>query len=107
LPAFLFPAPPDSHPVKLTRRRNLYKARVRESLPWIVNPLKGLKGKEFKSFHVRHEASMIELFFDLFFVANLATFTAYHDITTSESVLAYLGLYVIMGGGCCQLPVPC
>jgi low temperature requirement protein LtrA len=40
---------------------------------------------------------MIELFFDLFFVANLATFTAYHEITDGESVLAYIGLCV-----CCS-----
>lgn len=54
--------------------------------------MKDLKGKKFKSFHVRHEASMLELFFDLFFVANLATFTAYHEITTSSNVAAYIGL---------------
>jgi low temperature requirement protein LtrA len=79
----------------LTFRRELYKAREKESLKWLVSPLVDLKGKEFKSFHVRHEASMLELFFDLFFVANLATFTAYHDITTTADVLAYIGLYVL------------
>jgi low temperature requirement protein LtrA len=61
-------------------------------LKWVVSPLKDLKGKAFKSFHVRHEASMLELFFDLFFVANLATFTAYHEITTAGNVAAYIGL---------------
>ena len=55
--------------------------------------MKDLKGKEFKSFHVHHEASMLELFFNLFLVANLATFTAYHEITTSGTVAAYIGLY--------------
>lgn len=58
------------------------------------SPLKDLKGKIFKSFHVRHEASMLELLFDLFFVANLATFTACHGITTTSNVAAYIGLYV-------------
>lgn len=29
-------------------------------------------------FRKQHEASSLELFFDLFFVANLATFTTYH-----------------------------
>ena len=70
----------------------LYRARVKESLPWIASPLKGLKGKEFKAFHVRHEASLLELFFDLFFVANLATFTAVHEVTNGETVRAYIGL---------------
>ncbi|KAH6671945.1 bacterial low temperature requirement A protein-domain-containing protein [Halenospora varia] len=76
--------------------QNLYLARTKESLRWIESPLKDLKGKEFKSFHVRHEASMLELFFDLFFVANLATFTAYHEITTSGTVLAYMGFFLIL-----------
>lgn len=57
-----------------------------------VSPLKDLQGQEFKSFHVRHEASMLELFFDLFFVANLATFTAYHNVTSGGTVAAYIGL---------------
>jgi hypothetical protein len=72
--------------------RLLYKDRTHESLPWVASPLQALRGKEFKSFHVRHEASLVELFFDLFFVANLATFTAKHEITSSHTITAYMGL---------------
>ena len=72
--------------------RKLYEVRKNESIRWIVDPLEGLRGKEFKSFHVRHEASMIELFFDLFFVGNLATFTTYHEITDSLTLIYYIGL---------------
>jgi hypothetical protein len=36
-------------------------------------------------FKHHHEAASIELFYDLFFVANLATFTANHEIDTVES----------------------
>jgi hypothetical protein len=36
-------------------------------------------------FKHHHEATAIELFYDLFFVANLATFTANHEIDTGES----------------------
>jgi hypothetical protein len=36
-------------------------------------------------FKHHHEATSIELFYDLFFVANLATFTANHEIDTRES----------------------
>lgn len=35
-------------------------------------------------FKHRHEASTIELFYDLFFVANLATFTNNHEIVDSK-----------------------
>ena len=35
---------------------------------------------DFPRFKKHHEASSIELFYDLFFVANLATFTANHEI---------------------------
>lgn len=42
-------------------------------------------------FKHHHEATSIELFYDLFFVANLATFTANHEIDTpgSWSALEY------------------
>ncbi|KAL2071971.1 hypothetical protein VTL71DRAFT_11314 [Oculimacula yallundae] len=75
---------------------SLYNARTGEKMEWVVSPLKDLEGKEFRSFHVRHEASMLELFFDLFFVANLATFTACHSITTSETVFVYVGFFLIL-----------
>ena len=46
------------------------------------------------AFAQRHEAHPIELFFDLFFVANLATFTAYHSIVDRASFLAYIGKFL-------------
>ncbi|KAL2870025.1 uncharacterized protein BJX67DRAFT_370440 [Aspergillus lucknowensis] len=40
----------------------------------------------------RHsDATPIELFFDLFFVANLSTFTATHEINNMEALAAYVG----------------
>ena len=39
---------------------------------------------------------MIELFFDLFFVANLATFTALHGIVDLDTLYAYLGFFTII-----------
>ena len=47
-------------------------------------------------FSQRHEANSIELFFDLFFVANLATFTAYHSITDGDYLLGYIGFFGIL-----------
>ncbi|KAL4916708.1 nineteen complex-related protein 2-domain-containing protein [Aspergillus aurantiobrunneus] len=39
----------------------------------------------------RSDATPIELFFDLFFVANLSTFTATHEINNVEALGAYIG----------------
>jgi hypothetical protein len=38
-------------------------------------------------FKPHHESSTIELFYDLFFVANLTTFTKNHEITSGEGKL--------------------
>lgn len=54
--------------------------------------MKGAKQGE-NAFSQRHEADTIELFFDLFFVANLATFTAYHSILDLGSLAAYVGFF--------------
>lgn len=43
-----------------------------------------------------HESSTIELFYDLFFVANLATFTANHEIVDTTSLKNYVGFYCIL-----------
>ncbi|KAI4631067.1 hypothetical protein J4E83_002595 [Alternaria metachromatica] len=42
------------------------------------------------------EASTIELFYDLFFVANLAYFTAMHQHTDAESLINYIKLFTLM-----------
>lgn len=38
----------------------------------------------------------MELCFDLFFVANLATFTAYHTVTDVNALLAYVGFFAVL-----------
>jgi hypothetical protein len=78
---------------------------IRKHTPWIVSPLDAKAEKtppehpshsdralEFDETHVHRsdselpvfkhhkESSTVELFYDLFFVANLATFTANHEI---------------------------
>ena len=40
---------------------------------------------EIPVFRKHREASSLELYYDLYFVANLTTFTAYHDIENLES----------------------
>ncbi|KAF2762331.1 hypothetical protein EJ05DRAFT_206022 [Pseudovirgaria hyperparasitica] len=51
---------------------------------------------ESPEFH-RHEAAQsIELFYDLFFVANLTTFTANHNINTVRTLSSYVGFFCIL-----------
>ncbi|PTU23884.1 hypothetical protein P175DRAFT_0513013 [Aspergillus ochraceoroseus IBT 24754] len=59
-------------------------------LPLIETPIDEKSGG---SPHLyRHsDATPIELFFDLFFVANLSTFTATHEINNVEALGAYIG----------------
>ncbi|KAK4185360.1 bacterial low temperature requirement A protein-domain-containing protein [Podospora australis] len=69
--------------------------RIHTIVPWIQNPLQGVD-TEHLVFSPRHEASTLELFFDLFFVANLATFTTYHAIVDHSSLFAYIGFFAII-----------
>lgn len=56
----------------------LYSAHNNSPLSWIVSPINksGAKPRLCR----RSDTTSIELFFDLFFVANLSTFTATHEI---------------------------
>jgi Bacterial low temperature requirement A protein (LtrA) len=53
-------------------------------------------GVEEPVFREHHESSTVELFFDLFFVANLATFTANHEIVDVSSLKNYLGFFTLL-----------
>jgi hypothetical protein len=69
--------------------------RLHQTTPWIESPLVGADHDSLV-FSQRHEANSVELFFDLFFVANLATFTAYHSITDGDYLLGYIGFFGIL-----------
>jgi hypothetical protein len=47
-------------------------------------------------FREHHESSTVELFFDLFFVANLASFTANHEIVDANSLKNYVGFFTLL-----------
>lgn len=64
-------------------------------VPWFPDPMSGWS-EESESFSPRHEASTIELFFDLWFVANLATFTQYHAITNRYSFWSYVAFFMVL-----------
>lgn len=74
-------------PLEHAKQRRRHKV-----LAWIGDPMEGAKAGE-NAFSQRHEADTIELFFDLFFVANLATFTAYHSVLDLGSLAAYVGFF--------------
>ncbi|KAF1949213.1 hypothetical protein CC80DRAFT_497674 [Byssothecium circinans] len=69
--------------------------RLHKTTPLIESPL---EGADYDSlvFSQRHEANTAELFFDLFFAANLATFTTYHSITDSSYLITYVGFFGIL-----------
>jgi low temperature requirement protein LtrA len=66
---------------------------MNNDFPWFDSPP---LDKENSCFHVRGESSSVELFFDLFFVANLATFTAHNSIVDVHSLFAYIGFFIII-----------
>lgn len=41
----------------------------------------------------QREASNLELFYDLFFTANLTVFTAVHEVRDSETLKQYVGFF--------------
>ncbi|OLN96188.1 hypothetical protein CCHL11_03220 [Colletotrichum chlorophyti] len=66
-------------------------------LTWIESPVSSAdKDTGEVRLFVRHNANTIELFSDLFFVANLETFTQTHSITDVGSLAAYIGFFGII-----------
>ncbi|KAJ5936202.1 hypothetical protein N7454_005500 [Penicillium verhagenii] len=58
-------------------------------LSWIVSPINKTEAKP--RLYRRSDTTSIELFFDLFFVANLSTFTATHEINNVNALGSYVG----------------
>lgn len=54
-------------------------------------------------FHRHEEATNIELFFDLFFVANLAGFSNVHEINDKGSLTSYIGFFCVLWFTWCQV----
>lgn len=60
-----------------------FESQRRDVLPWIETPIDQKDGNP-PHLYRHSDATPIELFFDLFFVANLSTFTATHEINNVE-----------------------
>ncbi|KAI1917873.1 hypothetical protein LOZ04_002591 [Ophidiomyces ophidiicola] len=54
------------------------------------------QAKEFVILKKRQAATNMELFFDLFFVANLSSFASAHEINTNDSLRSYIGYITIL-----------
>ena len=80
--------PENEHEVKSPRQKT---HALKFSLPHHHHP-----DPDHPPFKHRHESSTVELFYDLFFVANLATFTANHEIVDAESLKNYVGFFTIL-----------
>lgn len=83
------PLPWISSPVDEDGHRAARKNSDEENAQGIRYEFETYSEREFPSFKKRHAATPIELFYDLFFVANLGNFTSSHEINTaiSKSVL--------------------
>jgi hypothetical protein len=47
-------------------------------------------------FHRHTQATNLELFYDLFFVANLTDFTSVHEVNSKKTLTQYLGFFCIL-----------
>ncbi|KAG5290825.1 hypothetical protein I7I50_00694 [Histoplasma capsulatum G186AR] len=81
----------DARPIHLTSR----KRNPRRCVPWIASPLDNTDGGHPRLNH-HTDSTPIELFFDLFFVANLSTFTATREINNLEALWSYIGFLSII-----------
>ncbi|KAK2875024.1 hypothetical protein FQN49_001843 [Arthroderma sp. PD_2] len=75
-------------------RRFKFDKYISYHVPWIESPLDDSDSPP--RLYRQSDATPIELFFDLFFVANLSTFTASNDINALEALWSYVGFLGII-----------
>jgi hypothetical protein len=80
--------------IKKGLTENMYKDRTNDEL--YRDRLDDQYLRETPEFKRYEEATNIELFYDLFFVANLTTFTDAHDINEVAALKAYAGFFCIL-----------
>jgi hypothetical protein len=61
-----------------------------------VNDVDNALLDELPAFERHEESTAIELFYDLFFVANLTTFSNIHEISTVKELTSYIGFFCIL-----------
>lgn len=75
--------------INLAHSMQTHIRRHRENLSWIESPIDEKDGEPAHLYR-NSDATPVELFFDLFFVANLSTFTATHEINNVEGMINVL-----------------
>ncbi|KAE9377366.1 hypothetical protein N431DRAFT_542699 [Stipitochalara longipes BDJ] len=81
--------------------------------PWLRNheveaqenyePVEGVDYRAVPEFKKRTETTNIELFYDLFFVANLTAFSSQHEINDTKTLSSYIGFFCILWFTWCQV----
>lgn len=66
-------------------------------------PVEGTNYDGLPEFQRHAETTNIELFYDLFFVANLTTFSEIHEINDSQALSAYIGFFCVLWFTWCQV----
>ncbi|KZF26046.1 hypothetical protein L228DRAFT_257543 [Xylona heveae TC161] len=85
----------DSSEERAGSERAIIHRRRKEWVPFYVDPLQFTSGDDY-AFRRHEDATNIELFFDLFFVANLTTFSSVHEINDRESLFSFMGFIAII-----------
>ncbi|KAK6503134.1 hypothetical protein TWF481_008169 [Arthrobotrys musiformis] len=99
--------PRNSGYTKVERHEGVREKRVSQRIPAVAVPLEEKQPEENlptsalvddeKKVWTRHaEATWVELFYDLFFVANLTTFTDSHQINDSATLQSYIGYFAVL-----------
>jgi hypothetical protein len=66
-------------------------------------PVEGVDYRAVPEFKKRTETTNIELFYDLFFVANLTAFSGNHEIQDTKSLTSYIGFFCVLWFTWCQV----
>jgi low temperature requirement protein LtrA len=89
-PTYTNPSPPDLE----HQQKSAHNATISSPPPEFENMDCTLHS--LPSFHRHAEATTAELFYDLFFVANLTTFTSMLEINDHKSLTAYIGFFSLL-----------
>jgi hypothetical protein len=65
--------------------------------------VEGVNYNGLPEFQRHSETTNIELFYDLFFVANLTSFSSIHEINDSQALSAYIGFFCVLWFTWCQV----
>jgi hypothetical protein len=66
-------------------------------------PVEGVDYTGLPEFQRHMETTNIELFYDLFFVANLTTFSGIHEINDRKTLTSYIGFFCVLWFTWCQV----